>query len=297
MTMLRKRPARLALIGMFAVVGLTAAACAPSAGIGAPPAPINWSFKGTSVKVNSSQDKVCVIFCVNTRDEPYLYQIAFRVRIGQANSADAWVVKGDAHNDVGEGETYNVVGGEQAKVSFTGVQPLDVLDALNPSNKMDIVGTYTWASEEDTINSLQSGAEAVANLFKTALNSTLATGTLPNGDTSALVSQILGALFTNPGNLFGLLGSNIPLFGLGDDVLGGAVYIGIGATGTLAAAIDAAAASATIPAISIPVVDIPPDVVGGGIYTMGGSKNFSQTFTGSGLTGGQHVWTFQSGPA
>ena len=44
------------------------------------------------------------------------------------------------------------------------------------------------------------------------------------------LDNILGAL--------GLLAQNMPLFGLGDDVLGGALYIGIGAKGDLANIID-----------------------------------------------------------
>ena len=49
-----------------------------------------------------------------------------------------------------------------------------------------------------------------------------------------------------------------------------------------------------MPAINIPVVDVPPDIQGGGFFTMGGSKTFSQTFTGA---DGQHTYGFQSGPA
>jgi hypothetical protein len=297
--MLRKRSARLAIIGIFAVVGLTAAACAPSAGIGAPPAPINWSFKGTNVTVNQSQDGVYLfgncIAIPNCKDEPYLLTVAFRVRIGQANSADAWVVKGDTVSpSLGNGDSKTLTAGEAGKVSFTGIQPLDVLDALNSNNKMDVVGTYTWAAEEDTINSLTTGADAIANIFKSALNSTLAAGTLPNGDTSALVTLIVNALFNNIGNPFSLILSNIPCFGLCDDVLGGSVHIGIGATGTLASLIDTAIAGTTIPNISIPLVDVPPDIQGGSIYTMGGIKNVSQTYSGA---GGNHTWGFQSGPA
>ena len=132
------------------------------------------------------------------------------------------------------------------------MQPLDVLDALNSNNKMDVVGTYTWAAEEDTINSLSGGAEAVADIFETALNDTLAANVLPNGDTNALLGLIFDALFDNIGTPFNLILSNIPCLGLCDDVLGGAVYVGLGATGTLASLIDAAAASFTIPNIAIP---------------------------------------------
>jgi hypothetical protein len=292
--MLRKRSARVALAGIVAAIGLTAMACAPAPTPGAPPSPINWSFKATSMTVNNVQDEVCVLICVNTSDEPYLIQVAFRVRIGQPGSADAWVVKSDTLPSTSAGQTRTLSGGQQGTVTFNNIQPLDVLDALNSNNKMDVVGTYTWAAEEDTIDSLTTGANAIADIFKTALNNTLASGTLPNGDTNALVSLILNALFNNIGNPFSLIVSNIPCFGLCDDVLGGSIHIGIGATGTLASLIDTALASATIPNVSIPLVDIPPDIQGGSLYTMGGTKTASQVYSGA---DGVHTWNYVSGPA
>lgn len=291
---MRTRTARYALIGIITALGLTAAACAPSPGGGAPPSPINWSFKGTGMTVNNVQDEVCIIFCVNTADEPYLIQVAFRVRIGQPGSAQASVVTGSTLPSTSAGQSRILSGGEQAAAVFNGVQPLDVLDALNSNNKMDIVGTYTWAAEEDTINSLTGGANSIASIFTSALNATLAAGTLPNGDVNALIGLIFDALFDNIGTPFNLILANIPCFGLCDDVLGGAVYVGIGATGTLASIIDTALASTTVPNIAIPLVDIPPDIQGGGLYTMGGTKNFSQVFSGA---DGVHTYSFQSGPA
>jgi hypothetical protein len=260
---------------------------------------VDWSFRATSILSVDSQDEVrafgACIAIPNCDDEAYLIQVAFKVTIGQANSAQAWVVTGSPVNGLSEGETNALTGGQQANVAFNGVKPLDVLSALNPANKLDVVGTYTWAAEEDTINSLSGGAESVADLFETALNGTLAAGSLPNGDTGALVDLILDALFGNGlGTPFNLILSNIPCLGLCDDVLGGALYVGVGATGTLASAIDAVLGTTTIPTINIPVVDIPPDVQGGGIYTMGGTKSFVQDFTGA---DGQHRYTFQSGPA
>ena len=295
--MMRTRSARMALVGVIAALGLTAAACAAPAP-GAPPPAVNWSVKGTGVTSNNSQDEVRLFgVCVaipNCDDEAYLIQVAFRVKIGQPGSAQAWVTTGSTVNNLSEGDSAILSGGQQAKVDFTGVQPLDVLDALNSNNKMDVVGTYTWAAEEDTINSLSGGAEAIADIFESALNDTLAASVLPNGDTNALLGLIFDALFDNIGTPFNLILSNIPCLGLCDDVLGGAVYVGLGATGTLASLIDAAAASFTIPNIAIPVVDVPPDIQGGGLFTMGGTKNFSQTFTGA---DGQHTYSFQSGPA
>lgn len=291
--MLRSRSVRVAAVGLIAAFGLVAAACTTPP-VGTVP-PVNWSFKGTGLTVNNVQDEVCVLICVNTEDEAYLLQIAFRVRIGQPGSAQAWVVKGSAINGMSAGESAVLSGGQQAKVSFNGVQPLDVLSALNPANKLDVVGTYTWAAEEDFFDSLTGGAESVADLFETALNGTLAAGTLPNGDTGALVDLILDALFGNGlGTPFNLIVSNLPCLGTCDDVLAGGLYVGIGATGTLASAIDAVLGSTSIPTFGIPLVSVPPDVQGGGIYTMGGIKNFSQGFSGA---DGVHTYSFQSGPA
>jgi hypothetical protein len=298
--MKRKRSARVALAAIVTTIGLTAMACAAAPSPGAPPSPINWSFKATSMTVNASQDAVydpifhLCISLAGCSDEPYLIHIAFRVRIGQPGSADAWVVKSDTLPSTSAGQTRTLTGGQQGTVTFNNVQPLDVLDALNSNNKMDIVGTYTWAAEEDVINSLSTGAGAIANIFKTALNNTLAVGTLPNGDTNALVQLILNALFNNIGNPFSLIASNIPCLGLCDDVLGGSIHIGIGATGTLASLIDTALASVTIPNVAIPLVDVPPDIQGGSIYTMGGTKTATQVYTGA---GGQHTWNYVSGPA
>ncbi|RTL07554.1 MAG: hypothetical protein EKK62_11000 [Acidimicrobiia bacterium] len=298
---MKTRTARLALVGLVAAFATVAAACAPDAPPPwEPPAPVNWSFKGTNITVNQSQDEVrdpifgTCISLTGCTDEPYLLQVAFKVRIGQPGSADAWVVTGSTMPSLAPGDSLALSGGQQAKVDFTGVQPLDILSALNPANKMDVVGVYTWAVDEDAINSLTGGAGSVATIFKNALNATLAAGTLPNQDANALVGMIFDALFDNIGTPFNLILSNIPCLGLCDDVLGGAVYVGIGATGALAGIMDAALASATVPAIDIPLVDVPPNIQGGGFFTMGGTKNFTQAFTGA---GGQHTYGFQSGPA
>ena len=289
------RKVRYALVGLVAAVAAVAAACAPAPTPGAPPAPINWSFKGTGLTVNNVQDEVCVIFCVNTEDEAYLLQVAFRVRIGEPGSAQAWVVKGGTLPSTGAGGSRVLNDSTGAKVAFNGVQPLDVLDALNSNNKMDVVGTYTWAAEEDFFDSLTGGAESIADIFETALNTTLAAGSLPNGDTSALIDLVIDALFGNGvGTPFNLIVSNLPCLGTCDDVLGGALYVGVGATGTLASLIDTVIGSTTIPTIPIPVVSVPPDVQGGGIYTMGGTKNFNQTFSGA---DGVHSYSFVAGPA
>ena len=297
--MKRSSTLRMLTVAIISAFGLIAAACAPPApGGGGAPAPVDWSFKGTQMHSVDSQDEVRVFgACValpNCDDEPFLLQVAFSVTLGEPGSAQAWTVTGDESTGVSEGDTIALTGGKQAEVTFAGVQPLDVLDALNPANKMDIVGTYTWAAESDLINSLGVGANSIAGIFETALNDTIAAGVLPS-DESALIQLILDLLFNNIGNAFGVIASNIPCLGLCDDVLGGRVYIGLGATGVLAGAIDAVLGGFAIPAI--PMVGdnlVPPPIHGGGLYTMGGAKAFAdQSFPGA---GGEHEYDFLAGP-
>jgi hypothetical protein len=289
---MKGRSVRLAIVGLVATIGLVAAACA------APAAPTakNWSVKATNITVNDAQDEIRTFgLCVaipNCDDEPYLLQVAFQVTIGQANSAQTWVVKGDTLPSTGEGSSRALTGNQGAPVNFS-VKPLDILDVFNTSNKLTVFGTYTWAAEEDTINSLTTGANGIASTFKDILNSLLAAKSLPS-DANGIVNLVLDALFNNIGSLFKVIASNIPCLGLCDDVLGGAVYVGIGAGGTLGSAINSVLAGVTVPQIAIPVVSVPPDVQGGGIFTMTGGKNFSQTFSGA---DGTHTYSFSTGQA
>jgi cytochrome c-type biogenesis protein CcmE len=285
----RTRTRLAAAVGILAVMGV-AAACVP------PPAPVSesWTFRATQVTVNDSQDEVRVFgACANfnCEDEPYTLNIGFRAKIGQAGSAQAFVVNNrtDAPENIDEGQTVALNGNAQNAVTFNNIKPLDVIDLVNTNNKLEIVGVYTWASEEDfTGNGV--AADTVANLFEDALNATVAAGSLPSDPSFILdlvLDNLLGAL-----GLIGnqLLNISIPLLGdVGDDVLGGGLYIGIGAKGSLASIIDGATASTPPITFNIPVVNIVPDITGGGFFTMSGPKTFNQTFTGD---DGQHTYQF-----
>jgi hypothetical protein len=244
-----RRTARVAITALLVVSGLLAAACVPP-----PPTGQNWSFRGTSVTVNNSQDEVCVLLCVNSEDEPYLLQVAFRVRIGAPNSAQAWTVKGTAPQDVPVGATRTFTGGQNATVTFGNVK--------------------------DT-----------ASILKNTLNATLAQSSLPT-DPNDLVDLIVD----NIGDAFTLLLSNIiPTFGLADDTLGGAVYVGIGAKGGLGGLIDPILATTSFP--SVPLLGdnlAPPKIVGGGFYSMTGERTFTRVFDGA---DGRHTWNLRAGPA
>lgn len=282
----RTRTRLAAVVGVLAVMGM-AAACAP------PPAPVSesWTFRASQVTVNDSQDEVrdpifgtCISFA-GCSDEPYTLNIGFRVKIGVPNSAQTVVVNNrtSAPQSVCEGCTVTLTGNQQNAVTWNDVKALDLIDLFDTNNKLEIFGVYSWASEEDTVGN-GVAADAVANILKDALNSTLATGSLPS-DASLILDLVLNNIF----GALGLIAQNIPLFGLGDDVLGGGLYIGIGAKGQLASIIDGTIGTAPPITFNIPIVDLPPDIVGGGIFTMGGPKSFTQTYTGA---GGQHTYVY-----
>lgn len=262
-----------------------AASCAP------PPAPAaqTFTFRGNTVTVNDSQDEVCVLFCVNSEDEPYLINIGFRVRIGAPGSASTQVINTRNHalQDVPVGATRTLNANQQAKVTWSNHRPLDILDLANSSNKLEIVGVYSWAAEEDFVG-IGVAANDVATILAQVLNNTLASSSLPSDP-----SFILDLIIDNLGDAFTLLLQNIPLLGLGDDTLGGGMFVGIGAKGALAGIIDSTISSTPFPSFAIPVLDLPPDIQGGGFFTTGSNvgvqKNFTQAYTGA---GGKHTYTY-----
>lgn len=293
---MRTRPRLLVAAALLAVAGLTAACVPDSPGGGGGPTTKNWKFGGTEVTVIDSQDEtlgVCwpAVLC---QDEPYLLTVNFRVKIGEPNSAQTWIVndRTNAPENVPEGGTRYVnthfppsAGGE---ARFNDVKALDLFDLLDESNKLEVFGSYVWVSEEDQVGN-GAAAQSTANVMRDALNATLATADLESLDASFILDLIMG----NLGGAFMILVQNIPLFGLGDDVMGGGMYVGIGATGTLGSALDATIGTTPFPTFDTPV-EIPPSVTGGGFYTLTGPKTFTQTVTGR---GGTHRWVMQTGPA
>lgn len=284
--MQRTRSWMVAAVGMLAVMGL-AASCAP------PPAPAaqTWTFRGTQVTVNKSQDETCVLICVNREDEPYLINIGFRVKIGVPGSAQTQVAnaRSSAHQNVPAGGVRALNGAQQATITWNNLRPLDLFDLANPENKLEVVGVYSWASEEDFVGN-GVAADATASVLRDALNATLAKGALPS-DASMILDLILDNIFS----ALGLLAQNIPLFGLGDDVLGGGLFIGVGATGTLGDIINTAIANVPPITFNIPIVDLPPDIQGGGFFVttgaVGSGKNFTQSYSGS---GGRHTYNYRA---
>ena len=79
----------LGIVAVLAIIGVGAACTAPGPS-GIPTE--TWRIEGTQVTVDDSQDEVCPIVCINREDEPYLIQIAWRVKMGVPGSATAWAV-------------------------------------------------------------------------------------------------------------------------------------------------------------------------------------------------------------
>ena len=74
------------------------------------------------------------------------------MKIGAPGSASTFVVNNrTSAPSVSEGSTRVLTGAQQGAATFSGVQPLDVIDILNTNNKLEVVGVYTWPSEEDLI--------------------------------------------------------------------------------------------------------------------------------------------------
>jgi len=283
----KRRPAL--IVGAMAALALIAAACVPPTA----PATDTWEFKATQVTVNDAQDEIRLFgACVaipNCNDEPYVMNIATRVKIGVPNSASGFVVSSRSNNpeNVPAGESRTLTGAAGAPVAFPGLQRLDVADLLNANNKLEVVVIYTWVMEEDTV-AVNTAANDVKDFLVDGLNATLATGSIPSD-----LNFLLDLILDNLGDAVTLLLSNIPLLGLGDDVGGGAMNVGIAAKGSLAGIIDASIGTATIPAFPIPALDLPPDIQHVNIFSMGGTKTFTgQAFNQYG--DGVHTYNFQA---
>lgn len=280
----------------FIIVTMVAAACTPPP----PPTVKDWEFKSTRVTVNEANDCLEPIvfgFCVpptGFTDEAYVLNLAFRVKIGEAGSASAWVA-GSRNNDtaVSEGNSANLSGSAQNTATFNDVATLD-LNNLS-GNSLEVVGTYVWVMERDTIG-VGLAASSMAGVLEDALNDTLAQA---GGTTDP--NDILDLIFSNLGSAIGILVNNIPTLGLGDDAIGGGFYLGIGATGGLATTLDSLLTSFTIPDLNIPILDLPPDIQEVGVFTMGGTKTFTgQRFDNNPCTFGQcgiHTYNFQTSEA
>lgn len=298
MTRFRSRAATaVALLSALAVV----ASCTTPPPYGGPPTGTR-TFRAVSVTVNESNDG-CWLVCPY-RDEPKVLNIGFRVTMGQANSASAQVSVGaNEWNGVfeqgpGEGSSHTYKSDQQGTVTFNNVALPDLLD-LAQGAKLEIAGVWAWKVEDDGIlaANVNNIADAIAPAIRSALNQTLALASVPS-DANQIVSAILSAIgnlgfFNLFATVFTGLMNNLNI--LSDDVLGSAMYVGVGASGTLSNIISTAASGISFPAIAIPSLRVPPDIGGGAIFSLGsGAKTFTNNYTNDGVDG-RHTTTYTFG--
>lgn len=307
MTSTRARRVAVAITGVLAFSMLATACPAPPV-YGGPPL-ANRSFSANSVTVNAHNDG-WNITCFCYKDEPKNVNVWFRVKLGVANSAAAGFINGSNHWDgifeqgLGNGESFNYGGSEKATVNFANVAMPDIGDLLQGA-PLEIAGVWAWKVEDDGIlaANVNNVANAISSALTSALNATVAQSSIPS-DPNQIVSTILAAI----GNL-GFL--NLVATGatailnnlnvLSDDVVGSAMYVGVGSSGTLAGIIDGVLGSVAFPQVvigSIPIIGniiVPPDIGGGAIFSLGtGTKTFSNSYTNGGVDG-QHTTSYSFG--
>lgn len=281
--------------------GLVATAMIASSCVTEAPAPTK-TFKATSVTVNSTNDD-WNITCFCTKDEPKVINIGFRVKMGVANSASTVVAIGANQWDgifdqgLGDGGSHTYSGNQQAAVTFANISSPDVLN-LAGGTPLEIVGYWAWKIEDDGLLAANANnmANAIATALNPVLNQTVAAGSVPS-DPNAIVQTVLDAIM-NIGffNLFATgftaLLNNLNI--VSDDVLGSAMYIGVGSSGSLAGIINGVASGIQFPAIAIPTLRVPPDIGGGAIFSTEGARTFVDGSTNGGVDG-KHTTTYSFG--
>lgn len=299
---MRKLSVKGVLPGILLATSLLATACPGSPPYAGPPTATR-SFTANTVTVNSTNDN-WNITCLCTKDEPKVVHVGFRVKIGVPGSAAAVVGIGtNRWNGVFEqglsaGQSTTFSGSEKGTITFQNISMPDVLD-LAQGAPIEVVGVWAWKVEDDGIlaASVNNFANSLGTAITDALNSTLANTASP-GDPNLIVNTIITAL-TGSGNFFGqfatVLTNLMNAFNISsDDVVGSGMYIGVGSSGTLAGIIDGVAGGVAFPAVAIPVVKVPPDIGGGSVFSLNGTKNFSNNWT-NGSVDGRHTTSYTFG--
>lgn len=300
---MRKFLSKGALTGVLVATSLMATACPEAPPYGGPPVATR-TFMATSATVNSSNDG-CWLFCPYN-DEPRSLNVGFRVKIGVANSASGQSVYGAnpwpglVQQGPGEGESHTFInhpsnGDQRGTLTFNNIAMPDLLD-LAQGAPVEIVGVWAWKVEDDGVLSVPPTAlaSAAATAIADVLNATLATATMPTPEgIVGLITSALGNVgFFN--TVWAGITAILPGFTV-DDIMGSAMYVGVGSSGTLASIIDGVTSGVAFPAVPIPVVNRPPDIGGGSIFSLGvGTKNFTNNYTNDGVQG-QHTMSYTFG--
>ncbi len=261
-------------IGLLLAVTMLFTACTPESQGGVPGS--TFRFKASKVTVVSENDTGLYA----GGDEPFVLNLWFRVKYNQPNSAQVGIV-GSRNNALGStlaGQSATLTGGQTSEVVFGDVQLVDVLDVFNNNNKLEVVGTWTWAMERDDV-AVTGVADSALNIVKNLLNTVVASGNIPE-DPNELVGAILGDFDDIFKLVAGALFASIP--GIPDDAIGSRFYIGVPSKGTLSDIVDATAGQLPFPSIGIPIISVPPDINGGHIFSLGHNSTFQNEIFDSG---------------
>jgi len=302
--MRRVRNRSVVAVAAFLTLSITAA-CVPPA----PPSSQDWSFKAdqvTAVVGNDPFIRPPIIGCgtfegitQNCFDEAYTITIWFRAQVGVPNSAQTGVVS-TRPNAVslcaqnrptcsGNPTTRSLNNNQGGLVNFPDVRRYDVPDLIaNPNAPVEIVGAWVWAMEEDLAGTLNAGP--IANIMRDVLNQTIGEGNLPSD-----VSDLVQLLIDNLGQAILLGGSALLnaltsiLFGIGDDVLGSRIYVGVGARGTLGSIVNSSVPNLDGFNANLGFVGI-PNVLGVSVKALTGTQSFNdQVFNQD----GRHDYDFR----
>lgn len=246
-----------------------------------------YQFRADRVTVVEHNDS----FIYGTRDEPFVYNLWFRAKLGVPQSAETGLAgdRGVAILDLGDGQSQVLNTNQKGAVDFNGLQLIDVVDVITGQGHLELVGTWTWAMEKDDTSDAFV-ANNLLNILKDALNLYVGNAYVPS-TTQELTDQIVSLLLDDIGSTLGFVAGalfqSIP--GVPDDAIGSRFYVGVGATGTLAQIIDPLLQGVAIPGVAIPIVKVPPDIDGGRLFSLGHNSSFTgESFGTAGSGDGLH---------
>lgn len=297
-----RRPITRLLVLPTLVLGVLAASCTtPSTS-----AATDFTFRATKVTATAQTEHSVVQSCTyilsNCYDEPYLVNIWFRVTYDLPDSASADVVStratspevtvckaslqppcatGSQTESLGAGAGKN--GGQ---VTFKNVKRPSLIDLTNPDNKIEIVGNWTWALEEDWIGNPV--PQVIAPVIEQVLNDTIALAETPeSGDIAQdTVDQFEAAVTSQLAEVL-----SDALSTIGDDLLGSRLYLFVGSSGALATTIDLASVNYSDLNLALQNLGI-PDVDEVLVKSTNPQSFAGQSFAGAGAT---HTYDFVTG--
>ena len=219
---------------------VAATACVPP-----PPAVKTFTSTAKTLKVVKQSNEPPTFLDNDYYDEPYMFRLAFRVKLGVPNSGRAWLrhsypnIICNAEDDVAPfatppGKSLCDIPAGQGQVAFPGVTLPDLFD-LDGNTPVELLGTIDVVFEED--QAIDIGPPdlwtAMAAIIQVVLNDIVASGEIPETPEQIinLIGDLLGPALAAVG---GVISSAIGGLGDPDDLVGLRVNTWVAAGGSLA---------------------------------------------------------------